>query len=428
LFFNAQCLWRLMELAAAVGGDAAGEMEKVTLTQLAEKQPGWQRAGEVGRVMVKELNVWLVCTGPQAEGLFRVWFFTGKAPPSLPQKGEVWVRPDAHEVSLLVNALSATGVLEALVEAAADARPPAPGFTITVTTDRRKLLAPLGWDARMRTVLEAMADRLRPNSLTRQALDELLNRLEPMRSEWDQAAGLAPAPIDWNKAGDYAFGPWKYVYRLASDREGTVIGRWGHIYYRGARVEGIDLGDTLWTPWGTLQWVGVTEKPDGSHGWMRDVKADPARPIPSVRDAIGFHEMAAHQAGLLIVLVCRKERLWANFRPPDVQGQPEPREGVRVISLSSLQQRAALSHLAHAGLLSKAEPDWSRWMISDDYELQFFWPVGDNGKKVYTINLGLKAEAIARLTALRAVWDGQPATTLGDILERLNHPPVTPIR
>ena len=427
--FNAQCTWRLMELAAAVGGDAATQLENVTLAKLAEKQPAWQRAGEIGRAMVKEMNAWLTCAEPHSKGLFRLWLHNGKAPPSAPGKGDVWVRPSSQEASLLVDALAGEGVLEALTEVPVEPDPATPGFTLRVASGGRWWQASLGWNARMRSVLEAMAGRLRTDSSTRQALDELLDRLEPMRAEWDKAAGLAAKSIEWDQAGDHAFGPWKFVYRFESDREGKVIGHWGHLYYRGAAVEGIDLGDTLRTPWGVLHWLGVAQRPDGPHGWMREAKAGlpQGRLLASARDAVRFHEIMAKGDKLLILLLCRKERLWATFQPPGVEGKAEPRDGVWAVSLTEHQQRAALSHLAYGGLLGCVESSWSRWMIQDDYELQFYWRVGDTGQVVYTINLGTKAEAKARLTALRVAWDGLPAEVLSEVLRRLNAPPAAPV-
>ena len=63
--------------------------------ELAKKRPEWKRAGDIATALLTEINLWLVYTGKQKKDYFNIWFYNGIPPPSLPARGEVWIRPEA---------------------------------------------------------------------------------------------------------------------------------------------------------------------------------------------------------------------------------------------------------------------------------------------------------------------------------------------
>lgn len=210
-------------------------------TMEASTQPTSQTASAPAQAMLKELNLRLAPIVPIAKHDFlSLWAYTGKAPPGMPSMGEIWLRPDASETRGIIDALAATGVLETLVAVTPD-DPVQGGYVLTIRVGRQVLRKSLGWDASMRGVLETIVDQLPADGHAAEVFHEILERLEPLRAEWDKAAGLKASPIDWDKAGNYAFGPWRYSYRSSLDRQGKVIGHWGKMIYRGKSVEGINL-------------------------------------------------------------------------------------------------------------------------------------------------------------------------------------------
>ena len=431
LAFNAQTYLRLMELRDVLTGDAAGAIDKHMLAQLARKHPAWKQAGDIAQALWKELNLHIDNIGNEPKGQFLdLWAFTGKAPPSLANPGVVWLRPSGEEVRGIVDALAESGVLESLEPARGDALIKWPkGYLVTIIAGRERYYKHLGWDASMRGVLETIADRLPSDGHAAEVFHEILERLEPFRAEWDKAAGLKAAPIDWDKAGDYSFGPWRYSYRFSLDRQGKVVGHWGQMIYRGKSVEGINLNDSLKTPWGTMVWVGVPQMPNGPHGWMRPGEAErgKGRHLPSPIDAVRYHELVSRTGRMLTLIQCSQERVWLNLFGPDVEGEPRPRMNPLVLvgRLTTQQSKALLAQAAYSGLLSKAQPKWADWFLTrgrEDYLLQFAWtpPGGNEAKRqTYSIDLGTRQQALEHLTGIKSVLEGKPAEAMETVLQRL---------
>jgi hypothetical protein len=430
--FNAQTYLRMMEIRDLAQGPAADALDKHMLAQLAAKHPAWRDAGDIASGMLKELNLTLTPVVPLAKHRFlSLWVFTGKAPPSMPRPGNLWMFPDAAEVRSIIDSLAATGVLETLEPVPPDA-PIEGAYVLTICIDRKVYRKSLGWDANMRGVLETIADRLPPDGFAVRMFQEILERLEPFRAEWDKAAGLKPPPIDWDKAGDYNFGPWKYVYRFSLNRNGKVIGHSGQIVYRGKTVEGINLNDSLQTPWGPMFWVEVPKMPDGPHGWMRqgvNVRSE-GRLLPSPLDAVRYHDLDSYSGRMLTLIYCSQEKVWANLFGPDVEGEMKSRTDPLslAVRLTAQQSKALFTQAAYSGLLSKSSPKWADGYLTagrESYLLQFTWttkPGDEYTRQTYSIDLGPKPQATESLTGIKSVLQGKPADAIEKVLQRLAAP------
>lgn len=294
-----------------------------------------------------------------------------------------------------------------------------PGYLLTIRLERQVFRKRLGWDAGMRTILETIAQRLPKDGHAAEVCHEMLERLEPFRAEWDKAAGLKAMSIDWEKAGEYTFGPWKYVYRI----EKNGIGHWGYLYYRGKDVEGVNLNDTLQTPWGPLYWVGVREMPNGPHGWMpqADAERPDGRALPSPLDAVRYHELENRIGKLLMLIHCRQERVWANFFAEGIEDKTKARMNPLVLTAPLPVQRfkAVLADAAYAGLLAKAQHKWARFAADEPYLQEFSWLTGHADREAYEINLGTKEQVIERLSAMKAVLDSEAAEAIEKVLGQL---------
>lgn len=412
LTFNAQTYWRLLQVQSVLAGNADATMEKTTLVRLAEKQPKWKRAGDIALGLQKELRVELNYVGPERSVFPRVEIHSGIMPPKPPAPGQIWISP--AEVAAVTEGLAAAGVLESLAMPKMHGVPGEQQYLLVVGN----LEKPLGWDAAMRTTVETIRERLADGTQLANRFDELLEKLEQFRAEWDKAAGLKAAPIDWDKAGDYSFGPWKYVYRFSSDRQGKIIGHWGYLYYRGLMVDGIELNDFLQTPWGRLHWVGIPQMPNGPHGWMKAPNASlPAgHEIPSPLNAVGFQRVSAYRSEMLIRVYFMPGPLLVHLVGPDRKIRPDV-EREPVARLTMPQIKAALANLAYTGVLGTSVPGWPSWDFSPVCGLEFCWPEKGFDAHRFRVSLGTRDEAIKRVAELKSALDGKPAETLGEFLK-----------
>jgi hypothetical protein len=420
LAWSAQAYWRLLELREFLEGEGADTLARHMLTPLGAQHVAWKGAGETALAMLKDPKMDLILSYQETADkvpALNLRAFSGKAPDGRPGGKDVWLQVRPVETRALIDALAACGVLETLTPMARGPRPE-PGYRLQIDSPG-VLCKQLGWNVGVRTLLETMAAGMPPGSHAAEAFDEVLERLEPMRAEWDKAAGLKPAPLDWQKPGDYTYGPWKYVYRFDQGRESEVIGHWGYLYYRGKGVDGINLSDTLQTPWGKLFWTGIREMPNGPHGWMREADKDQpvGRALPGPLDAIRYHEVEGQDARRMLVHG-RPEKLEAEFPGPNA-AVADGGERLLAAAISVQQGKAVLAQAAYAGLLGKAVPGWIGLPVNDLYTLTFSWPTGKSGQASYGISLGSRSRAAEQLGAVKAVLDGKAAEVMGQVVGRL---------
>ena len=153
------------------------------------------------------------------------------------------------------------------------------------------------------------------------------------------------------------------------------------------------------------------------------------RYLPSPLDAIRYHELEEKTANVLMLVYCKQERIWANFRGPGQEVRPRT-DGVLVVSLTALQFKAAFSHLARSGLLGQARPACV-WPDSENYTLQFTLVAPKYRGLLYNIDLGTKAQAVECLGTLKKALDGKVAEAISQVLERLEKsslPTTAPVR
>jgi hypothetical protein len=89
--------------------------------------------------------------------------------------------------------------------------------------------------------------------------------------------------VDLTRPGRYAVGKWLYVYLVWNGPEGRS-GSTGRLVQSEAEVEGVQIGQRILTPWGTMYWYGRLSDVRGLSGWLPIRPRGLTRPVDFQRD------------------------------------------------------------------------------------------------------------------------------------------------
>ena len=412
MFARRICLFLLV---ASVVGSAAVAGERATRRAALLKGP---------------FEMTLEYHGPRKGMYINLWFYNGPARPS-PPLPPPWVSPGANkkQVEAIVRFLGEDGFLDRAVDIRGkyDFPPPrladgldGPCYVVAAFCGKEVLYENLGWGRGMLGRLEKLRRALTGRAA--EAMDVLLDRLEPHRKMWSPAATRPAGRIDWRKAGTYRSGPWEYRHELSVDRTKQVIGRWGHLHYRGKPLRAPEVNDSLRTPWGVLFDVGAGQTPSGLHGWMDrpgNRSKRKGKLLPSPMDAVRFQALDPRRRSTFLMLYEIGYRD-GKFRPRLMLSGPDrkpgkPQDGFAEVRLSDRQMHSLLKRLAYSGWLGKTADLAFVHPLSPAYIAY----VADGGHKYYYRNLGWLPGMLTELPALRAALEGDAVTEMDKLLARL---------
>jgi hypothetical protein len=329
------------------------------------------RAGEeAAHADSRSFELYLAYQGPHRSSYANLHLYNYNGParpgPPLPPPN-ISLRPDEAQARAIIDFLTKEGFFRQ----AGDFRaifdfppsvargPEGPCYLLMVPGRRGILGMNLGWGRKMLERLERFRGALDGELAT--AMDELLELLERHRREW-YANEISPR-LDWARAGEYSRGPWKYRHEFSRDDQGKVIGRWGHLYYRGKQLSAPEINDSLLTPWGVLYDSKVPQAPGGRHGWLpepSDRVETPGKRLRSPLDALRYQALCSDADRLVLKihpssalagkdigsLLLLGEGYAAGKAPP----------GTAPITVKRPEAVVLLKHLAHTGWLGRARP------------------------------------------------------------------------